>query len=511
MPARGAGAFEREGVMDFIFGPIVGALDDPIGLATATAEERRRRARQQHVGEDRRRALNSCRCLDLTNGRLSREPFEPEHLTALTSLRLNNNGIKGIQAATFQHLTALTWLELHNNQLANLPEELGNLTALKALLLHANGLFELPETLSRLSSLTLLSLANNNLEHPAGGFPDGWTSGLHAVATLDLSRNRLAALPEEVCALKQLRRLILDANSLVSLPEFAPGQLPALEVLSASSNRLDALPPSVTVLTSLQTLNVADNMLKTLPAASGLAQLARLNARGNRLRGMHAPLSPALRHLDLSHNSIEQMAYDTIKVLDNIEQLDLSHNKLQRVPLCLGSRTGLVDLRLGNNLIQQLDFLHKDKRRLAHTGVGPPASPRDKKPLMGLTALRTLEVPVCVCVCVCPCVRACVCPCLRVCVCARACVLVFVCVCTLEVSVCVCVCVCVCGDDFCMRRRVFWKRAQYVEPRFLILIRILLCGRDLDSPMLSPPSCRVVIAHYLVNSMDVAHCLVTHH
>ena len=387
-----------EGIIDFIFGPIVGALDDPIGLASTKAEElaRRRRARQQYVGDDRRRALNSCRCLDLTNGRLSRESFEPEHLTALTSLRLNNNGIKGIQASTFNRLTALTWLELHNNQLACLPDEVGNLTALKALLLHANGLFELPETLSRLSSLTLLSLANNNLEHPDGGFPNGWTSGLHGVASLDLSRNRLAELPEEVCAMQQLRRLILDANSLVSLPELQPGQLPALEVLSASSNRLSVLPPSVTVLTRLQTLNVADNLLKTLPAVSGMAQLAQLNARGNRLRGLHAPLSPALRHLDLSRNSIEQIAYDSVKVLDSIQTLDLSHNHLQRMPLCLGSRTALVDLRLGNNHLQQLDFLQKDKRLVRGApGTGPPPSPRDKMPLMGLglSALHTLEVP----------------------------------------------------------------------------------------------------------------------
>ena len=399
MPAEGApeNRQEVEGIIDFIFGPIVGALDDPIGLASTKAEElaRRRRARQQHVGnDDRRRALNSCRCLDLTNGRLSRESFEPEHLTALTSLRLNNNGIKGIQASTFERLTALTWLELHNNQLACLPDEVGNLTALKALLLHANGLFELPETLSRLSSLTLLSLANNNLEHPAGGFPNGWTSGLHGVASLDLSRNRLAELPEEVCALQQLRRLILDANSLVSLPEFQPGQLPALEVLSASNNRLSVLPPSVTVLTRLQTLNVADNLLKTLPALSGMAQLAQLNARGNRLRGLHAPLSPALRHLDLSRNSIEQIAYDAVKVLDSIQTLDLSHNHLQRMPLCLGSRTALVDLRLGNNHLQQLDFLQKDKRLVRGApGSGPPPSPRDKRPLMGLSALHTLEAP----------------------------------------------------------------------------------------------------------------------
>ena len=144
--------------------------------------------------------MHSCRCLDLTNGRLSREPFEPEHLTALTSLRLNNNGIKGIQASTFKRLSSLTWLELHNNQLAHLPEEIGNLTALKALLLHNNLLVELPESMTRLSSLTMLTLANNSLTYPVPNlegstpepvpisFPAGWTLALQNITCEYLDR-----------------------------------------------------------------------------------------------------------------------------------------------------------------------------------------------------------------------------------------------------------------------------------------------------------------------------------
>jgi Leucine-rich repeat (LRR) protein len=122
MPAQAGGEAKDEGVIGFLLGPIVHVLDDPIGLATTAAEERaRRRKTANKKNTDDHRRCASCRCLDLTNGRLAREPFEPEYLTSLTCLRLSNNGIKGIQASTFNALTQLTWLELNNNKLSRLP------------------------------------------------------------------------------------------------------------------------------------------------------------------------------------------------------------------------------------------------------------------------------------------------------------------------------------------------------------------------------------------------------
>ena len=100
--------------------------------------------------------MQSCRCLDLSNGRLARELFLPEKLTSLTSLRLGHNGIKGIQDATMLALTALTWLELHDNHLSVLPQD-WKLWDLKGLLLHNNNITQLPQAISQLSSLTTLT------------------------------------------------------------------------------------------------------------------------------------------------------------------------------------------------------------------------------------------------------------------------------------------------------------------------------------------------------------------
>ena len=117
------------------------------------------------------------------------------------------------------------------------------MTGLKGLLLHNNNLTFLPPAIRRLAALTTLTLAANNLtypEHPMTGmerkehgeaFPEDWCKDMTSLASVDLSRNRLGLVPPGVCQLgRSMRRLILDANSLEALPEFAATALPSLQV-----------------------------------------------------------------------------------------------------------------------------------------------------------------------------------------------------------------------------------------------------------------------------------------
>jgi len=341
---------------------------------------------KQKVSEDKLRAMKSFRCLDLSNGRLAREPFLPENLTALTSLRLNHNGVKGIQDATMLSLTGLTWLELHDNNLSELPQE-WSLCDLKGLLLN-NQITHLPRAISGLTSLTTLTLAGNKLECPAhpndteeaadqdgatsrgGSFPEGWAENLMALSVLDLSRNRLCGLPDGIPALSALGRLVLDRNSLDALPDLSAANLASLHVLSVANNRLACLPVSISVLTELRILNVSGNLLTRLESTGGLPRLAQLAASRNRLRAVHASVSTALQHLDLSQNAIGQLAYDVLASVERLELLDLTHNKLQTLPFCLGMRTALKTLRLGGNAIQSLDFIDNLSKRPTNAGLG---------------------------------------------------------------------------------------------------------------------------------------------
>ena len=66
---------------------------------------------------------------------------------------------------------------------------------------------------------------------------------------LDLSRNRLTALPPEIAALTKLTTLHLNDNQLTALPpEIAA--LSALTTLDLNDNQLTALPPEIAALTN---------------------------------------------------------------------------------------------------------------------------------------------------------------------------------------------------------------------------------------------------------------------
>jgi Leucine-rich repeat (LRR) protein len=73
---------------------------------------------------------------------------------------------------------------------------------------------------------------------------------------------------DALCSLSQLQTLLLDNNSLTSLPE-SLGSLTLLKRLSVTHNALVELPASVCRLSSLQLLDVSSNKLQSLPLELG--------------------------------------------------------------------------------------------------------------------------------------------------------------------------------------------------------------------------------------------------
>uniref|UniRef100_V9KPS3 Leucine-rich repeat protein 1 n=2 Tax=Callorhinchus milii TaxID=7868 RepID=V9KPS3_CALMI len=113
-------------------------------------------------------------------------------------------------------LRKLRKLDLSNNHIRKLPASIGDLACLSELVLHNNYL----ETFS-------VALCNSTLQK--------------SLQFLDLSHNRLRALPVQFCQLKELVHLKLDDNELIRLP-FKIGQLDKLRFLSAARNKLPYLP-----------------------------------------------------------------------------------------------------------------------------------------------------------------------------------------------------------------------------------------------------------------------------
>lgn len=111
-------------------------------------------------------------------------------------------------------------------------------------------------------------------------FPRAHTYGLQwlldpcPVALLQhllLDRNSLQSLPEEITALVQLRRISVKHNHLKSLPQ-ALHKLTFLQILDVSHNKLPELPDTLTLCTKLQQLVLDDNLIQQLPSQLGALQ-----------------------------------------------------------------------------------------------------------------------------------------------------------------------------------------------------------------------------------------------
>ncbi|XP_053317901.1 leucine-rich repeat and calponin homology domain-containing protein 4 [Spea bombifrons] len=167
----------------------------------------------------------------------------------------------------------------------------------------------------------------------------------------DLSRNRFAEIPGDVCRLISLESLNLYHNCLRSVPPAAShlqvltylnpeppllSSLPPhvcrlpLTVLIASNNRLTSLPEELGAMTTLRQLDVSCNEIQTLPAQMGsLLSLRELNVRRNQL----SALPEELAELPLT-------------------RLDFSCNRVTRIPICYRHMRHLQTVTLDNNPLQ---------------------------------------------------------------------------------------------------------------------------------------------------------------
>ncbi len=145
---------------------------------------------------------------------LGRNQFStfPEQLCKLKSLRvlsLAYNELDSIPDCLCE-MQNLEWIFLNNNQLVHLPDSIGKLQKLEQLLLKQNKLTKLPESLYDLSKLQVLDLGYNELSQLDSGL-----ASLHQLKELRIYRaGFLINVPESICSLRFLERLVID-NSVV--------------------------------------------------------------------------------------------------------------------------------------------------------------------------------------------------------------------------------------------------------------------------------------------------------
>ena len=157
-------------------------------------------------------------------------------------------------------------------------------------------------------------------------------SACKRLEVLDLSSNRLEAVPEAILACPALIELRLSMNPLQQpLPSLAP--LRTLMHLGLVKCGLTEIPSDlVTNLPRLATLDVARNQLTSLPPPSPKSDITRLYAAHNQLPSLdEAYLSLPLVELDLSHNRLTCWP-DALGSGGILERIILSHNQIAALP-----------------------------------------------------------------------------------------------------------------------------------------------------------------------------------
>ncbi|KAI9314799.1 hypothetical protein BX666DRAFT_1963691 [Dichotomocladium elegans] len=155
---------------------------------------------------------------------------------------------------------------------------------------------------------------------------------------LDISRNRLSHLPNNLAMLNHLKILNVSSNLLTTVPPVLYS-LTQLQVLNLSQNLITSIPPDMPVcLPNLKTLCMAANCIERIDADIGLWDQME-----------HFQLGSVFGGNRLSHIP------DKIADMHRLQELDLSHNRLRSLPSNM-RLTALVHLNVSDN---QLDTLPK--------------------------------------------------------------------------------------------------------------------------------------------------------
>ncbi|KAF4520465.1 hypothetical protein B566_EDAN004716 [Ephemera danica] len=294
-------------------------------------------------------SLTSLEDLDLSNNGLDHLPEKIFYnLTRLKDLHLSGNNFTSMPAGLFQNLKNLTRLRILDSKSSNLILTSGlfaNLPNLREIVISNSGITELPGDLfANSSSLTNLTMSGNKLTSlPARFFIDNVN-----LTMLDIGNNLLSNLSDDTfVGLGNLLILRLNNNKLENISEAVLQPLTLLGKIDLSSNQIEYLPRSAfRSMEKLRVIELQNNQLAFQQAVRDFF-------------GYYSPFHTCieLEKLDLSNNSISEIANDWRNSLLKLQSLNLAYNNLTQLTvhdLHFLSDTLIVDLR--HNQITEVDM-----------------------------------------------------------------------------------------------------------------------------------------------------------
>ncbi|VVC91816.1 unnamed protein product [Leptidea sinapis] len=185
------------------------------------------------------------------------------------------------------------------------------------------------------SKTGVLQITNNKIKD----IPEEVLNLSENLRNLDLSKNKISRISDEISKLKNLKQLKLDCNLIQDIPNSLTN-LKKLELLNVSSNKISSLPQSFSYLTNLKQVYLSNNNFTHFPTQLyGLKNLDVVEISNNKIsevpRGM-ANFFAA--ELNLSQNEISSLPDDfhqaprlkILKLEENCLNLDAIHPSLLR-------------------------------------------------------------------------------------------------------------------------------------------------------------------------------------
>jgi len=287
---------------------------------------------------------------DGSNNSFTKFPSFPR---TINEIHIQKNMISQINSSLVA-LKVLVYLDISRNKISNIP----SLPPLiQTLILYGNEIKTITNSLT--PELLRVFAMNNEMEE----IP--MLSG-NSVSEYYFASNRISAVDMKWFC-KAVTRIDLSRNSLKSIPDDL-FQLPSLHFLFIQHNEIQLIPPTISE-SSLILLNISFNPISsieiTLPASleqffmagcsaskvpqslQSIEELLEVDMSNNELTFF--PLINSVRILNLSSNKLRQFPEISL----SIESLDLSHNLIEEIPQNF-DYLYLIDLDLSYNCIKQL-------------------------------------------------------------------------------------------------------------------------------------------------------------
>lgn len=292
-------------------------------------------------------ALSGLQSLTACGFSLTEYPAFMRYLKHLEILNLRDNRLASI-SSSLENLLALRVLDLSSNSLSDLHFVDATvawrlLIALREVNLSDNRLASIPWFVTQLKALNTLSLSRNRIQRISSSLLKEW-SAASSLLTLDLHKNSIATLPEDIIMFSGLKTLKLHDNSLASLP-VSIASLVRLEELTLTGNQLGEALRELPVTIHQQYLGLDNNQLRDFPAlrivgnnetVGTSAHVVRINARSNHIRRLPSTLGDLTfercKELHLENNKLSEIPKTIFESLVSLEQLVLHHNRFKQLP-----------------------------------------------------------------------------------------------------------------------------------------------------------------------------------